>query len=294
MSSSGGSEDAGRGSEIGHFLKARRTELRPEQLGFPASSDPRRRTPGLRREEVAALARISADYYARIEQGRRTAPLSTLDAIARVLRLDDASRDYLCELSGKAASQPRQRRAQKAAPHLVRVLHTLTDIPALVLGRRMDVLAWNSVAAALFVDFASVPERQRNYVRIVFTHPAMRTLYRAWASSAQLCVAQLHMEAARDPQDPQLAALVGELSLLDADFRRWWSAHRVAVRSHGTKELDHPAVGELTLDWDTLAWAEDPDQQLIIWTAEPGSVSEERLRTLAAGASPATGDGFEP
>jgi len=279
MSSSEGGGTTG-GNELGAFLKARRTELRPEQVGFPASSDPRRRTRGLRREEVAVLASISPDYYARIEQGRRTAPRSTLDAIARVLRLDDAGRDYLLELPGKTASRPRQRRAQKPAPHLLRVLGGLTDVPALVLGRRMDLLAWNPAATALFLDFATVPERHRNYVRIVFTHPAIRTLYRAWDQSAQLCVAQLHMEAARDPQDPRLAALVGELSVLDADFRRWWSDHRVAVRSRGTKELDHPVAGELTLDWDTLTWADDPDQQLIVWTAEPGSVSEERLRAL--------------
>jgi hypothetical protein len=155
----------------------------------------------------------------------------------------------------------------------------------------MDVLAWNPVAAALFVDSASVPQRHRNYVSIVFTHPATRTFYRAWPQFTQLCVAQLHMEAARDPQDPQLAALVGELSVLDADFRRWWSAHLVAVRSRGTKQLDHPVVGEFTLDWDTLAWAEDPDQQLVVWTAEPGSVSAERLRELAAVSHPATGSG---
>jgi hypothetical protein len=223
----------------------------------------------------------SPDYYARIEQGRRSAPWPTLDAIARVLRLDDAGRDYLFELSAKDAARPRQRRAQKVPTYLHRLLDGLTDIPAFVLGRRMDILAWNPLAAALMTDFGAIPERRRNYVPLTFTDPAMRTLNRHWEQGAQLCVAQLHMEAARDPRDPRLAELVGELSVLDADFRRWWSDHRVAVRSRGVKEFRHPLVGDLTLDWDTLSCVGDPDQQLVFWSAEPGSPSHERLRALA-------------
>lgn len=231
--------DAERSNELGEFLKARRTELHP---GRSAASDPHRRAQGLRREEVAAMAAISADYYARIEQGRRTAPAATLHAIARALRLDDAGRDYLFELSGKGAARTRQRRKQKASPHLHRLLDGMPEIPALVLGRRMDILAWNDLAAALLIDFAEVPERHRNYVRIVFADTTMRSLYREWDQTAQLCVAQLHMDAARDPQDPHLRELVGELSVTDPDFRRWWSEHRVAVRSSGTK-ADTPSRG---------------------------------------------------
>lgn len=268
-----------RSNELGEFLRARRTELRP---GHPASSDPRRRAQGLRREEVAALASISADYYTRIEQGRRSAPAATLEAIARALRLDDAGRTYLFELSGKAAAQqPRQRRAQKASPYLCRLIRGIPGFPALVLGRRMDILAWNDLAAALMIDFGAVADRHRNYVRILFTEPAMRSRYRDWGSVAQLCVAQLHMDAARDPRDPRLRDLVGELSVTDPDFRRWWSNHRVAVRSSGTKQFEHPVVGELTLDFGTLSCADDPDQQLVIWTAEPGSESERRLHALS-------------
>jgi transcriptional regulator with XRE-family HTH domain len=270
-----------RRNELGGFLKARRQELRPELVGLSASSDSRRRAKGLRREEVAALASISADYYARIEQGRRGAPWATLDAIARALRLDDAGREYLSELSEQDATRPRRRRTQRVTTHLQRLLDELTGIPALVLGRRMDVLAWNRLAAALITDFGAVPERHRNYVRIVFTHPEVRTLYPHWDQDARLCVGQLHMEVARDPRDPRLAQLVGELSVLDADFRRWWSDHRVAVRGRGVKDFRHPVVGDLTLDWDTLTCAGDPDQQLVSWSAEPGSPSQERLRALA-------------
>src|SRR4051812_7893855 len=138
---------------VGDFLKARRLELRPEHAGLPVPSNPRRRVQGLRREEVAALASISPDYYARIEQGRRSAPWPTMDAIARALRLDEAGRDYLFELTAKDASQPRQRRTQKVSPHSQRLLDGLTGIPALILGRRMDILAWNKLASALITDF---------------------------------------------------------------------------------------------------------------------------------------------
>ncbi|MFI5693248.1 helix-turn-helix domain-containing protein [Kribbella sp. NPDC051586] len=271
-----------RGNELGEFLKARRMELRPELAGLPKPSDPRRRVKGLRREEVAALAAISPDYYARIEQGRRGAPWSTLDAIARALRLDDAGREYLFGLSATDAARPRRRRSQKVPVQVQRLLDNLSGMPALVLGRRMDVLAWNQLAAALITDFGGIPERHRNYIRVLFTDPDMRILYPRWEETARLCVAQLHMEVARDPREPRLAGLVGELSVLDADFRRWWSDHQVVVRSRGTKDFRHPVVGDLTLDWDTLTCAGDPDQQLISFSAEPGSPSHKGLSALAA------------
>jgi transcriptional regulator with XRE-family HTH domain len=275
-----------RRSELGEFLKARRTAMCPEQVGLPAPSDPRRRVLGLRREEVAALASISPDYYARIEQGRRRAPWSTLDAIARALRLDEAGRDYLFELSARDGERPRQRRVQKVTPHFTRLLEDLRGTPALILGRRMDLLAWNRLAAALITDFGAIRERQRNYIRLIFTDPAMCQLYTNWDHDARVCVAQLHMEVARDPHDSRLAELVGELSVLDADFRRWWSEHQVAVRSNGMKTFTHPGVGELTLGWDTLTSAGDPDQQLISWSAEPGTPSHQRLLQLAETISP--------
>lgn len=270
-----------RPNALGAFLKSRRMELQPEQVGLPAASGPRRRARGLRREEVAALACISPDYYARIEQGRRSAPQHTLDVIARVLRLDDVGREYLFGLSASDGTPPRRRRAQKVTVPFQRLLDTLTENPAFVLGRCMDVLAWNRLAATLITDFGAVPERHRNFVRITFTDPAMRSLYANWAQDSRLCVAQLHMELARDPRDPRLAELVDELSMLDADFRRWWGDYQVAGRSKGTKRFRHPVVGDLTLRWDILSCAEDPDQQFAFWSAEPGSPSHERLRALA-------------
>ncbi|GAA5088441.1 transcriptional regulator with XRE-family HTH domain [Thermocatellispora tengchongensis] len=274
-------------SELGAFLKARRTQLSPADVGLPDTAG-RRRVQGLRREEVALLASISPDYYMRLEQGRRHASEPVLDTLARVLRLDDGERAYMFELSGRDAARPRRRATQKVQPQLQRLLDDLSTTPAVVLGRRTDILAWNAMAAALFTDFARIPEKKRNFVRLVFCEPAIRALYPDWEWVAQMTVAQLRMEAARDPKDPRLAELVGELSLHDSDFRRWWGAHRVAPQGSGTKTLNHPVVGPLTLDWSFLTSTDDPDQQLITLTAEPGTLSHDRLRLLASRAAPAT------
>lgn len=271
-----------RQTELGLYLKARRQELTPESIGLPRPTDSHRRVRGLRREEVAAAAAISTDYYTRIEQGRRGAPQSTLDAIARALQLDDAGRAYLYQLAS-AHDLPRPtRRRQVVSPHYQQLIEQLTSTPALMLGRRMDILAWNPLAAALYTDFSTMPDESRNYIRLIFTDPRMRERIEPWDSTARECVTQLHMEVARDPRDPQLIELVGELSVADVDFRRWWSDHRVAARRSGSKTFHHPAVGDLTLGWDTLTVAGDPDQQLITFTAEPGSASDRRLRDLAA------------
>ena len=268
-------------AELGAFLKARRRELSPATVGLP-QTEGRRRVAGLRREEVALLASISSDYYTRLEQGRRQASQTVLETLAEVLRLDDDERSYMFDLAGKDASRPRRRPVQKVQPQLRRLLGDLTTTPAVVLGRRMDILAWNPMAAALITDFDRIPEKQRNLVRLVFVDPAVRALYPDWKGVAHTGVAQLRMEAARDPHDTRLAALVGELSVQDADFRRWWGAHHVAVRGMGTKVFRHPLAGDLTLDWDTLVCASDPDQQLVTWTAEPGTPSHDGLRILAS------------
>jgi transcriptional regulator with XRE-family HTH domain len=250
-------------------------------VGLPETGA-RRRVKGLRREEVALLASISTDYYTRLEQGRRRASQSVLETLAEVLHLSEDERDYAFELAGRDEARPRRRAVQKVQPQLRRLLDDLATIPAIVLGRRMDVLAWNPMAAALITDFGKIPDKQRNMVRLVFMDPALRTLYPEWKTVAHTCVAQLRREAARDPHDPRLSALVGELSVQDPDFRRWWGAHHVAVRGMGVKTYQHPVVGDLTLDWDTLIWATDPDQQLVTWTAEPGTPSHDRLRILAS------------
>ncbi|ARP68819.1 XRE family transcriptional regulator [Streptomyces pluripotens] len=271
-------------NELGEFLKARRAELTPRAVGLPDPGGPRR-VSGLRREEVAQLASISTDYYTRLEQGRMPASAPALEAVAEALQLDGDQRRYLFGLAGKETATLRRRTVQKVQPQLRRVLDDLTTTPAIVMGRRMDVIAWNPLASALITDFAAVPEKHRNYLRILFTDPAMRTLYADWRTVARTAVAQLRMEAAKYPDDPRLTGLVGELSVQDADFRKWWAAQHVATLSVGTKVLHHPVAGELSLDWDTLTASTDPDQQLVVWTAEVGSPTYDGLRILASWAA---------
>ncbi|WP_405467643.1 helix-turn-helix domain-containing protein [Streptomyces canus] len=265
--------------ELGEFLKARRSELSPRTVGLPDTGP--RRVPGLRREEVAQLAAISTDYYIRIEQGRVPPSAPVLQTLVGVLHLGDDQRDYVFELAAKDTA-PVRRGVQKIQPALRRLLDDLTATPAIVLGRRMDILAWNTLAAALVTDFSVLPDKHRNYVRVLFTDPTLRTLYADWNSVARTTVGMLRKEAAAYPQDARLATLVGELSVRDDDFRTWWGSHQVTAGTVGTKTLHHPVAGDLTLDWDTLTAGTDPDQRLIVWTAEPGSRSHDGLRLLSS------------
>ncbi|MFG2789541.1 helix-turn-helix domain-containing protein [Streptomyces sp. NPDC048419] len=269
-------------NELAAFLKARRAQLDPAEVGLP---DPgtRRKVAGLRREEVAQLAAISVDYYTRLEQGRVRASASVLATLARALRLDEDQQRYLYELAGKTDARPRRRRsAQRVRPAMKRLLDQLTQTPALVLGKRMDVLEWNSAAAALYIDFSQLPADRRNYVSLLFTDPVMRGMHQQWEHDARDAVAALRMEAAADPDDPELARLVGELSVQDADFRTWWAEHRVNTASYGTKHYRHRLVGDLTLDCDTWASPDGSGQRLMVLTAEPGSPSHDALSILTS------------
>lgn len=271
-------------NELGNFLKARRAELTPRDAGLPDPTGPRR-VAGLRREEVASLAAISTDYYTRIEQGRIKASAPVLTTLADVLRLDEDQRRYLFSLAGKPSVRAPRQVTQRVQPQLQRLLDDLSATPAIVMGRRMDILSWNKLAAALMVDFGKIPVKHRNYVRLVFTHPVMRALYADWETVAQTAVAQLRMEAAKYPDDPRLTALVGELSVIDRQFAEWWAGRSVASLTVGTKTLNHQVAGELVLDWDTLIEAHDSEQSLVIWTAPPDSPTYEALRFLGSWAA---------
>ncbi|MFD7708790.1 helix-turn-helix domain-containing protein [Streptomyces sp. NPDC059786] len=267
---------------LGAFLKARRAQLAPRDCGLP-ETDSRRKVAGLRREEVALLAAISVDYYTRLEQCRVRASASVLAALARALRLDDDQQRYLYELAGRADARPRGRRpAQRVRPAVRRLLDQLAETPAMALGKRLDILAWNPAAAALYTDFARIPADRRNYVRLLFTDPVVRALYRNWEHDARDAVAALRMEAAAGPEDPELARLVGELSVRDADFRIWWAEHRVVGSAYGTKHYRHRLVGDLTLDCDTWSSPDGSGQRLMVLTAEPGTPSHDALRILAS------------
>jgi transcriptional regulator with XRE-family HTH domain len=269
-------------AELGEFLKARRAELTPREVDLP-DTGAMRRVPGLRREEVAQLAAVSVDYYTRIEQGRLTASSAILRTLVRALRLDVDQEAYLYELAGKtAAARPRRGRTQQLRPPMRRLIDQLTETPAMVLGRRSDILAWNPMAAALYTDFGQIPASQRNYVRLLFLDPTMRNLHADWEEAARTSAAALRMEAAQDPDDPRLAALVGELSVQDPDFRGWWATHQVTTASYGTKHFRHPVVGDITLDCDTWECPDGHAQRLIVLTAEPGTPAHEKLRILAS------------
>ena len=268
--------------ELGAFLKARRAQLSPHDVGLPETGT-RRKVDGLRREEVAQLAVISVDYYTRLEQGRVQASASVLSTLARALRLDEDQQAYLYEIAGKTDATPRRRRAaQRIRPAMRRLLDQLTQTPAIVLGRHMDILAWNPMAAALYTDFGLLPAALRNYVRLLFTDPIVRGMHAEWEHDARDAVAALRMEAAQDPTDPGLAQLVGELSVADPHFRAWWAEHYVNSASYGTKHYQHRTVGSLTLDCDTWASPDGSGQRLMVLTAEPGTPSHDALCILTA------------
>jgi transcriptional regulator with XRE-family HTH domain len=266
---------------LGEFLRARRELTRPEDHGLPVG---RRRVPGLRREEVAMLAGISADYYLRLERGRDRHPSTqVVEALARVLELDAESTTYLASLAAPAPRVPRRsrREPERAAPEIVRLLESMVGVPAFVLGRCMDVLAGNRLCELLC---GAIPG-DGNIVRHVFLDPRARELYPDWSEVAEETVAALRACAADAADDPRLVTLVGELSVRSDEFRRLWARHDVRAKAAGRKRLVSPTVGEITVSWESLAVASAPGQLVVTYFAEPGSPSAAalaRLQELAA------------
>jgi transcriptional regulator with XRE-family HTH domain len=277
--------------ELGEFLRRARASRDPQETGLLADGRIRR-VPGLRREEVALLAGVSTDYYTRLEQGRHLTPSTqVLDALVRALDLDEAGRAYLRALITTAGSPaPRVRAAaQRVRPGLHQLLDSLSSQPALILGNRTDVLASTPLARALFTDFDAMPAKQRNYARWLLLDEHARTLFLDWEEQARNAVESLRLDAAATPDDAATQQLVGELSLASAAFRHWWSGHQVHRRTHGTKHLDHPVVGKLDVQFETLALPGDPHQVLYVYTTEPGSPSHEALALLSSWTHPAAG-----
>jgi transcriptional regulator with XRE-family HTH domain len=266
-------------NELGEFLRTRRAALDPAQVGVP--DDGRlRRVPGLRREELALLAHVSVDYIVRLEQGRtRRVSRPVLDALADALQLASDERDYLFTVADVTSASPRRTVQPEVAPRLRQLLDTMYDVPAMVLHRGMDVLAWNRGATALLTDFGAIPPAERNLIRLTFLDPAFKALYADWPRAARECVAALRMEAGRTPHDPALEALIEELST-DADFRTWWASHHVRGPRQLTKIYNHPTVGRLTLDVQQFTVDTHPEQLLVAYTAEPDSESSAGLRFL--------------
>ncbi|WP_369240258.1 helix-turn-helix transcriptional regulator [Streptomyces sp. R21] len=270
--------------ELGRFLRARRTQTRPDQVGLTMGTG-LRRTPGLRREELATLAGISIDYYVRLERGKETRPSpSVLDALARALRLDDAEHQHLRELAAQAARyapEPPPPPSRTVRPHLKLVLETLRPSPAYVISRSMDLLAWNPGGLALYAGLAEWPATQRNLARYLFLHPTARTLFHdAWEYQVRGCVARLRAQAGIDPDAPDLTSLVGELLLKSPDFARLWERYDVVGRKKAQKTFHHPQVGALTLTGQSMHIEDTPGQRLGVYTAEPGTADHDAMILL--------------
>ncbi|WP_416222967.1 helix-turn-helix domain-containing protein [Streptomyces sp. VB1] len=271
-------------AELSEFLRTRRAKLQPGDVGLPEFGR-HRRVPGLRREELAQLAGVSVAYYTRLEQGNgRNVSAEVLDAIARALRLTDAESAHLTHLAKPARHKKRRRtaRVQRVRKGLLYLLDSMDGIPAYVTGARSDVLAWNPMAGAVFGDWGALPPAERNWARLVFLSPAYRDLFVNWDSKASDMVSYLRLYAGCHPDDPELSALVGELSVKSDEFRRLWATHNVKEKGHGIKVLRHPLVGELTLSYETLNLPDDEEQHLVTYHAEPGSESAQALRLLAS------------
>jgi transcriptional regulator with XRE-family HTH domain len=279
--------------EVREFLMTRRARITPEQVGLPVGRG--RRVPGLRRSEVATIAGLSVEYYARLERGQIAgASTGVLDALARALRLDDTERAHLFDLARAAdgiptSGRPRRRASGKPAsrPSLQWALESIRDGVAFVRDPHQNLLATNSLGRAFYSPVLGAGGRMPNLARFQFLDPASREFYPDWDLFAEMCVGIMRAEAGRDPHDRGLQDLVGELSTHSAVFRRLWSAHDVRTHGTGTKRFNHPVVGELTLAYEELAITAEPGLVLVVYTAEPGSPSAERLQLLASWAASA-------
>ncbi|WP_069770901.1 helix-turn-helix domain-containing protein [Streptomyces sp. LUP30] len=282
-----------RRAELSEFLRTRRARLKPEDVGLPDFGR-HRRVPGLRREELAQLAGVSVAYYTRLEQGNgRNVSAEVLDAIARALRLTDAEHAHLTHLAKPKHKKKQTARSPQTRPALQQLLDAMDAVPAYVIGRRSEILAWNRLAAALFGDWGELPAAERNWARLTFLRPDYHDLFVDWEQKAIDIVCVLRMEAGCYPDDPRLSALVGELSVKSDDFRRLWATHDVKEKSHGVKRMRHPLVGELSLNFEGFRLSDDSEQVMVTYHAEPGSASAEALRLLASWGADATRAGSQ-
>ncbi len=271
-------------NEVREFLSSRRDRITPDQAGLPAYGG-NRRVPGLRREEVSLLAGVSVDYYTRLERGDLSGVSdSVLDALARALQLDEAETAHLFDLARTANASPVARKPRKKVetlrPSILRLLDAMTEAPAIVRNNYFDYLAANALGRALYAPLFTTPVP--NSARFAFLDPAAQEFYPEWERNTQELVAAMRGEAGRNPFDRTLTDLVGELSTRSDTFRRLWAAHDVRIHGAGTKRFQHPVVGELTLAYEELALTAEPGNVMLVYSAEPGSPSAERLALLAS------------
>ncbi|GAA1263084.1 helix-turn-helix transcriptional regulator [Sphaerisporangium rubeum] len=270
-----------RDNDLGDFLRARRHLTAPEQVGLPPLSD-RRRTPGLRREEVATLAGVSTDYYIRLEQGRERHPSDqVLDSLARVLQLGPEAAEYLHGLARPRAGPCTDSASGRVDPNVVRLMERWDRVAAYVVNQRLDVLARNAVAEGLYGGL----EHNGNLLRLALLNPRAREFYRDWEKDTCCKVAHLRAAVGIGPDDPERAALVQELSERSADFRRMWARHDVRSRGRDPVRFHHHTAGDLFTTMEVMTIDETSCQKLVTFQAEPGSPSEHALACLGATAA---------
>jgi transcriptional regulator with XRE-family HTH domain len=261
--------------ELGAFLRSRRQRTTPADLGLEPG--PRRKVAGLRREELALLAGLSTDYYQRLEQGRNVRPSdAVLDSIADALALDEIERRHMLMLA-RAARQPDApvvRRPDRVPASTQRLL-PLMGVPAVVLGRHLDVLAWNPLAAELLGDPASYPPERRNFLIALFSDEGARLRCADWESTALEYIGMLRAAVAADPGHPRAVAVVGELSIRSPEFRRLWARHDVRESVHGAKVIHHPRVGDIAMEWDAYPLPGSPGSVMLVFTPHPGAAADQ-------------------
>jgi transcriptional regulator with XRE-family HTH domain len=277
-------------SETRDFLATRRAKITPEQAGLPVYGG-NRRVPGLRRGEVAMLAGVSVEYYTRLERGNLSGVSEgVLEALARALQLDEAEQAHLFDLARAAGTSGRKPQRRRAATQPVRasiqlMLDAMTGAPAFVRNGRLDILAANQLGRAMYSEMYSSPARPANFARFLFLDNRSYGFYPDWERAANDTVAILRTEAGRDPYDRGLTDLVGELSTRSEEFRTRWAAHNVRLHYTGRKHFRHPVVGDLHLMYEALELPADDGLSLLVYTAEPGSATEDALRLLASWAA---------
>lgn len=268
--------------ELGDFLRTRREKIRPPSDAI--STVRTRRTAGMRREEIADIAGVSSDYYTRLEQGRALNPsLVILDALADALQLDADERLHLHDISLRLTAAHRESRHTppvRLDDAARRALNAVSGAPAMVLDHRLDILAWNNLAALLLMDFSVLPADERNTTRLLFTNVAFADKYTDWEAVARQNVAFLRASSGRHPHDTRIRDLVDDLSTTDTPFKQWWESHDVEEKSSGTKVIRHEIVGELTLSYDALQLPGRQDTYLVIYSAPSDSATAAGLALL--------------
>jgi len=271
---------------VSAFLRSRRERITPEQAGLPVYGQ--RRVPGLRRGEVATLAGVSVEYYTRLERGNlRGVSDSVLDALSQALRLDETERMYLYDLARAAGPAPEARARQWAVrptvrPSVARIVEGMPELPAYVMNNRLDTLAANPLGRALYSEMYADPTCRANVARFAFLNPVARRFYADWERMARFAVGALRIEAGKNPYDRELSNLIGELSTRSDAFRVMWGSHDVHVFRESTKRLNHPLVGDLELDQETMSLPDESGLSVVVYSAPPQTASEDSLKLLAS------------